>query len=205
LPWLMRRKLVWLDRKGHELGTLGEIGGYGDVRISPDGRKAAVTLRDPSHGQNQDVWVLDASRGTASRITAERTDEFDPAWFPDGERLVYVSDHAGFYDLYERPAGGGVEKVLIRTKLDKILPTVSPDGRHLLYSVSDGPTFARVLSPLFGGGDSRRLTGDSRFSEEHPAISPDGRWTAFDSSESGQKEVYVQPLSEGPKRQVSIG
>jgi len=205
LPWLMRRKLVWLDRKGRELGTLGEIGGYGDVRISPDGRKAAVTLRDPSHGQNQDVWVLDASRATASRITAERTDEFDPAWFPDGERLVYVSDHVGFYDLYERPAGGGAEKVLIRTKQDKILPTVSPDGRYLLYSNSEGPNFARILAPLFGGGNSRRLTGDSRFSEEHPAMSPDGRWTAFDSSESGQREVYVQPLPEGSKRQVSIG
>jgi Tol biopolymer transport system component len=164
-----------------------------------------VALRDPSHGQNLDVWVLDASRGTGSRITAERTDEFDPAWFPDGERLAYVSDHVGFYDLYERPASGGTEKVLLQTKQDKVLPTVSPDGRQLLYSVSIGANFIRVLTPLSGGGDSRRLSGDSRSSEEHPEISPDGLWTAFDSSESGQKEVYVQPLTGGPKRQVSIG
>jgi Tol biopolymer transport system component len=205
LPWFMRRRLVWVDRKGRELGTLGEIGGYEDVRISPDGGKVAVALRDPSHGQNLDVWVLDAARGTGSRITAERTDEFDPAWFPDGERLVYVSDRLGFYDLYERPASGGPEKILARTKQDKILPTVSPDGRRLLYSTSEGATYARVLTPLSGGGDSLRLSGDSRFSEEHPEISPDGRWTAFDSSESGQREVYVQPLPGGPKRQVSIG
>jgi Tol biopolymer transport system component len=205
LPWFMRRRLVWVDRKGRELGILGEIGGYEDVRISPDGRKVAVSLRDPSHGQNLDVWVLDASRGTGARITAERTDEFDPAWFPDGERLVYVSDHGGFYDLYERPATGGVEKLLVRTKEDKVLPTVSADGRHLLYAVSEGPNFARVLAPLSGGGDSVRLSGDSRFSEEHPEISPDGRSTAFESSESGQREVYVQPLPVGPKRQVSVG
>ena len=113
LPWTGRRRLVWVDRKGRELGTLGEVGGYEDVRVSPDGRKVAVALRDPSHGQNEDVWVLDASRGTPTRITAERTDEFDPAWFPDGERLVYVSDHRGFYDLYERPASGGAEKTLV--------------------------------------------------------------------------------------------
>jgi eukaryotic-like serine/threonine-protein kinase len=205
LSWLMRRRLVWVDRKGRELGPLGEIGGYEDVRVSPNGAKVAVTLRDPSHGQNQDVWVLDASRGTASRVTSERTDEFDPAWFPDGERLVYVSDHLGFYNLYERPASGGAEKVLVRTTHDKILPTVSPDGRHLLVSVPEGPNFTRVQIPLSGAGEPVKLSADSRFSEEHPEISPDGRGTAFDSNESGQREVYVQPLPGGPKRQVSIG
>jgi eukaryotic-like serine/threonine-protein kinase len=205
LPWFLRRRLVWLDRKGRELGALGEIGGYEDVRISPGGQKVAVALRDPAHGQNQDVWVLDSSRGTGSRITSERTDEFDPAWFPDGERLVYVSDHAGFYDLYERPATGGAEKIVVRTKQDKILPTVSPDGRHLLMNIPEGSKYTRVLTALPGGVDSRHLSGESRFSEEHAEISPDGRWTAFDSGESGQKEVYIQPLPEGPKRQVSIG
>ncbi|MFY9551101.1 MAG: hypothetical protein WAU32_08130, partial [Thermoanaerobaculia bacterium] len=139
------------------------------------------------------------------RITSERTDEFNPAWFPDGERLVYVSDRVGFYDIYERPASGGAEKILIRTKHDKILPTVLPDGRHLLMGITEGPNYTRVLTPLSGVGDSLRLSANSQFSEEHPEVSPDGRWTAFDSSESGQREVYVQPLPEGPKRQVSIG
>ncbi len=205
LTWYERRRLVWVDRKGREVGTLGDVGGYEDVRVSPDGSKVAVTMRDPSRGENQDVWVIDALRGTASRITAERTDEFDPAWFPNGGRLVYVSDHLGFYDLYERPAEGGAETPLVRTKQDKILPTVSPDGRYLLMSVSEGPGYARVLAPLSGSSGSLRLSGDTRFSEEHPEMSPDGRWTAFDSSESGQSEVYVQPLSGGAKRQVSIG
>jgi len=204
LPWSLRRRLVWVDRKGSELGTLGEIGGYEDVRISPDGQRVAVALRDPAHGQNEDVWVLDASRGTGARVTSERTDEFDPAWFPDGERLVYVSDHVGFYDLYERPASGGAEKILSRTKEDKILPTVSPDGRSLLMSVPERGSYTRVLTDI-PGGNSRRLSGDSRFSEEHAVFSPDGRWTAFDSGESGQREVYVQPLPDGAKRQVSVG
>ena len=204
LPWSMRRRLVWVDRKGRELGTLGDVGGYEDVRLSPDGRRVAVTLRDASHGQNEDVWVMDSARGTATRITAERTDEFGAAWFPDGERLAYVSDHAGFYDLYERPASGGPEKTLVRTKQDKIFPTMSPDGKSILYAASEGANYARILKPLADGGEPARL-GDSRFSEEHPAISPDGRWTAFDSSESGRREVYVQRVAGGPKRQVSVG
>jgi len=205
VTWLGRRRLVWVNRKGRELGDLGPVGGYSDVRISPDGQRVAVASRDPAHGQNQDIWILDAARGTSSRVTSEASEEFNPGWSPDGERLFYVSSRVGFYDIYERPASGGAEAVVARTKQDKILPTVSPDGRHLLVSVSEGGIFTRVLLPLSGTGDAVRLSADSRSSEQHPAFSPDGRWTAFDSDESGPREVYVQPLPSGPKRQVSIG
>ena len=205
VTWLGRRRLVWLDRKGRELGTLGEVGGYSDVRLSPDGGRAAVALRDPEHGENQDVWVFDVARGTGSRITSEPTEEFNPAWFPDGERLLYASDRAGFYDLYERPAAGGPEKVLIRTRRDKTMATISPDGAHVLASAPEDGMYRRILVPLSGGGAAVTLGGGGAgFSEEHPAFSPDGRWTAFDSNESGSREVYVQPLPDGPKRQISI-
>jgi eukaryotic-like serine/threonine-protein kinase len=204
LTWLANRRLVWVDRKGRELGELGSVGDYSDVRISPDGRRAAVTIRDPLHGLNQDVWVLDASRGTRTRITFEGSEEFDPAWYPDGERLVYATSRAGFYDVHERPASGGPEKILLRTKQDKIAPTVSPDGRQLLVDVPESGNYLRYLAPLSGGAAWIRLSADSRFSEEHPELSPDGRWMAFDSNESGPREVYVQSLPEGPKRQVSI-
>ena len=102
-------------------------------------------------------------------------------------------------------ASGGAEKILVRTNQDKILPTVSTDGRDLLVATPEGGNFARFLLPLSGQGEPVRLSAASRFSEQHPAFSPDSRWTAFDSNESGQREVYVQPLPEGPKRQVSIG
>ena len=200
-----RNRLVWVDRKGRELGTLGAVGPYEDVRISPDGRRVAVAIRDSTQGQNIDVWVLDAARGTGTHVTAERSDEFNPAWFPDGDRLVYVSDRFGFYDLFERPASGGPEKILLRTKLDKILPIVSPDGRSLIYVATEGSRFSLFISPLSGQGDARRIGDVSRFSAEHSEISPGGRWIAFESSESGQREVYVQGLSGGPKRQVSVG
>jgi Tol biopolymer transport system component len=205
LTWLGRRRLVWVDRKGRELSSLGEVGGYTDVCISPDGRKVAVARRDPSHGQNQDVWVLDGSGGTGSRLTSEPNEEFNPAWFPDGEHLVYVSDRVGSFDLFERPADGGDEEVLVRSDRDKVLPTVSPDGRHLLVAAEEGGRFSRVLLPLSGKGEAVRLSSASRFSEQHPAFSPDGRFTAFDSDESGSREVYLQPFPGVEKRQISVG
>jgi Tol biopolymer transport system component len=176
-----------------------------DIRISPDGRRVAATKRDPSRGQNMDIWVLDAVRGTGSRITTERTDEFNPAWFPDGERLAYVSDHVGYYDLYERPVAGGPEKILVRSKEDKVLPTVSPDGRQLLFALAEGARFVRAMAPSSGSGEIRRLTGDVPSSQDHPEISPDGQWIAFESAESGQSEIYVEPVSGGSRRQISIG
>ncbi len=203
--WALRRRLAWVDRKGRELGSLGEVGGYTDVRISPDGRRVAVALRDPSHNHNEDIWVLDVSRGTAVRVTASPMDDFNPAWFPDGDRIAYVSDHFGFYNLFERPAGGGPEKVLVRSEEDKTVPTVLADGRHILVGVQASGVFSREIVDVADPRRPLRLGTGSGFSEEHPSISADGRWSAFDSIESGQREVYLQPVPDGPRRQVSIG
>jgi Tol biopolymer transport system component len=205
VSWALRRRLEWVDRKGREIGTLGGIAGYVDLRISPDGRRVAVAIRGPAHGGNGDIWVLDAVRGTPERITSEPTDEFNPAWFPDGERLAYVSDRWGAYNLFERPAAGGPEKLLIRSDRDKTFPSILPDGRHVLANLDDPPRYARVVLSLDDPKNVMRLGGGSPFSEEHPALSADGKWTAFDSLESGQREVYVQSLPAGPKSQVSVG
>jgi eukaryotic-like serine/threonine-protein kinase len=205
VSWALKRQLVWVDRKGREIGTLGEIAGFADVRISPDGRKVAVATRGPAHGGNADIWVLDAARGTPERVTSGPNDDFNPAWFPDGRRLAYVSDRFGWYNVFERPASGGPETLLIRSEQDKAFPSVLPDGRRLLLDAIETPRYVRLVMPLDDPKSVVRLSGDSPFSEEHPALSADGRWTAFDSLESGQREVYVQPLAGGPKRQVSVG
>jgi Tol biopolymer transport system component len=205
VSWSGRRRLVWVDRKGRELGSLGEVAAYLDVRISPDGRKVAVALRDPFHGRTGDVWVLDSARGIGIRITSEPTDDFNPAWFPDGDRIAYISDRFGFYNVFERPAGGGPEKLLVRSEQDKMFPTILPDGRRLLMDAIEGPRYVREIVSLDDPKSAVRLGADSRFSEEHPTVSADGRWTAFDSIESEQREVYLQPVPDGPKRQVSVG
>jgi Tol biopolymer transport system component len=207
LLWPQRKRLVWVDRSGRELGALGAIGNYEDVRLSPDGRRTAVAARDSGRGQNVDIWVLDTARGTGPRITTERTDEFDPVWYPDGQRIAYVSDHAGFYDLYDRPAEGGAERLLLQSKHDKVTPTISPDGRWLVYTVLQGGAGgpARYVAPTDRKGEERRLTGTAPFPEQHPEMSPDGAWCAFESTESGEQEVFIEPLPDGPKTQVSAG
>jgi len=204
LTWVGRRRLVWVDRKGREVGALGEVGDYTDVRISPEGQRVAVARRDASSGLNQDLWVLDVGRATSTRVTFDPSEEFDPAWYPDGRRLVYVTDHGGVYDVYETAASGGAPKLLLSSKKDKVLPKVSPDGRQLLVTVNEGAQSVSVLFPVSGQGQPVRLS-DGRFSEQHPEFSPDGRWVTFDSNESGAREVYVEPVPAGPRRQVSIG
>ncbi len=148
-------------------------------------------------------WTRRAERAPASPSSGRMSST------PRGFRTASVSSTSptgsAYYDLYERPAGGGAEKILLRTKQDKVLPTVSPDGRHLLVSIPVRGNHTRVLIPLPGPGDPVPLSAGTRFSEEHAEFSPDSRWTSFESGESGQREVYVQPLAGGPKRQVSIG
>jgi hypothetical protein len=205
LQWAPRRRLVWVDRRGRELGTVGDVAFYEDVRISPDGRRVAVARRDSQHGQNLDLWVYDVDRGTGTRLTSGRTDEFCPTWFPDGERLIYVSDRggSGFYDFYEHAVGGGTDRTLLSTKHDKVQPSLSRDGRVLLFAVAEDALYKMYAMPM--PGEPRLVGSASRFSEEHPEISPDGKWMAFDSNESGQREVYVAPVDGGPRVQVSVG
>ena len=204
--WFHEKKLVWVDRKGAELGTLGPVGDYGDVDISPDGRRIAVSMSDQARGQNVDVWVLDAERGQTSRLTSERTDEFRPLWFPDGRQLAYESDHLGFYDIYRRSADGGPEEAMLLDKHDKGIEDISADGRYALYtSATDGPRGDLWALPLSGKPDPIRLTQTPEFTEGTPRFSPDGRWIVFRSDETGRPEIYVQPFPSGPKKQISSG
>ena len=204
--WFHEKKLVWVDRKGAELGTLGPVGDYVDVAISPDGRRVAVSMSDAARGQNMDVWVLDAERGQTSRLTSDRTDEFKPVWFPDGRQVAYESDHLGFYDLYRRPAEGGPEEAVLLDKHDKGIEDISADGRYAVYSsATDGPRGDLWALPLSEKADPIRLTQTPEFTEGTARFSPDGRWIVFRSDESGRPEIYVQPFPRGPKRQVSAG
>src|SRR6185295_10027477 len=122
--WNHQKRLVSVDRKGRELGTLGEIGDYEEVVLSPDGRRAVVTRRNAAQGQNLDLWILDAVSGVASRLTSDRSDEFSPSWFPDGDRVNYITEHAGFYDFSAKAASGGSESVILQTRYDKTYPEV---------------------------------------------------------------------------------
>jgi hypothetical protein len=201
--WPHDRSLAWIDRAGTVVGTLGPVADYDGLVISPDGRRVAVSMRDPSRGQNLDVWVLDAATGTTSRVTSERSDEFHPVWTPDGRSLVYTSDRTGFYDLYRRPADGGAEEKILVTRWDKIGLDIAGNGTSVLFTGSPKGTSEDLWLQPLGGGEARQLMETDRFAERSARVSPNGRHVAFASDESGRTEIYVQPLAGGPRQRIS--
>jgi dipeptidyl aminopeptidase/acylaminoacyl peptidase len=202
--WNHQKRLVSVDRKGRELGTLGEVGDYEEVVISPDGTRVVVSRRDPAQGQNLDLWILDSISGVGSRLTSDRTDELSPSWFPDGEGVGYITEHAGFYDFSARPVSGGPERVLLQTKYDKVYPEISPDGRFLGYASAETGGFNDLaFLPLSGERRPTRLTSTIEFDESYLAFSPDSRWLAYQSDESGQAEVYVRRFPDGSGQRIS--
>ncbi len=202
--WNHQKRLVSVDRKGRELANLGDVGDYEEVVLSPDGRRAAVTKRDPTQGQNLDLWIVDAVTGVSSRFTSDRTDEFSPSWFPDGDRINYITEHAGFYDFSERAASGGPERVVFQSKYDKTYPEISPDGRFLVFSSSETGGFNDLAwVPLTGESRTASMNATAEFDETFVTFSPDSRWLTYQSDESGQTEVYVRRFPSGPGQRVS--
>ncbi|HYJ93225.1 MAG TPA: protein kinase, partial [Vicinamibacterales bacterium] len=126
-------QLVWLDREGRRLGTLGEPADYGDIVLSPDGRRAAVSVLDAAVN-TRDIWVFDISRGVRTRVTFDPSDDVAAAWSPDSTRLVFASNRAGHFDLYRKAAAGiGNDELIFQDESEKYPTAWSPDGRSVLY------------------------------------------------------------------------
>lgn len=196
-------ELVWYDRRGQSLGTLGAPAGYADTVVSPDGTRVLVSMRRGSTTAH-DLWVYDVGRGVGSRITFDDVRVLHGGvWSRDGMHVIYTAEREGRLQILQRRAdGAGTDTILLDDELDKEVASVSPDGRHLLYNVrrSGTPPTAWVL-PL-EGGDGKPFP----FSQPRaffPQISPDGHWVAYMSAESGRPEIYVAPFP-GPGRQVRV-
>jgi serine/threonine protein kinase len=197
-------ELVWFDRAGKELGSLGPPGEYSNPRLSPDGKSVVVERLDPQT-RKDDLWLIDSSRGIFSRFTFDTSGDFSPLYSPDGSRIVFASNRAGSEDLYQKASSGtGKEEVIFKSS-QAIYPTDwSRDGRFIVYS-SPGPKgdLDMWVLPLFGDGKPLPYL-QREFDETSGQFSPDGRWMAYVSNETGRNEVYVQSLpTTGGKRQVS--
>ena len=199
------RQLVWFDRSGKQISTLGPDGEYSDdPRISPDGTRVATKRVDPTT-RGADIWIFETSRGIGSRFTFDPARESDPVWSADGRRIFFSSNKAGIGDLYEKPASGtGSETLLLKSDLWKEPMDASPDGRWLAFQVADPRTKLDIwLLSLSGDRKATPLLA-SPFDENSARFSPDGRWLAYDSNETGNREVFVQPFPPtGEKWQVS--
>jgi len=202
--FLRSRELVWLDRSGKLLGKIGEPGDYTNPRLSPDGKRLAVAMRQAGTMAATDIWVLELARGAWTRLTFEPSNERTPIWTPDSTRLFYAASPRGLLDIYQTSVtGAGTAQPIVESDSDKFPSDCSPDGRFLTYS-----TFTRNSSwdvwvaPLDGGKPIPIAT--TPFVETQGKFSPDGRWFAWASDESGRFEVQVTSFPKrGGKWQVS--
>jgi len=183
------RELVWLDRSGKRLGTVGPAGDYSTPDLSPDEKRIAVSMREGSKADT-DIWLFDSGRAAWSRFTFDPANDRAPIWSPDGARILYASGSRGLLDLYEKPAGGAGEgRLVVGTAADKFPTDWSRDGRFIVYHTFGGKAWDLWTAPTGGGKASPFL--DSRFTEVQGTISADGRWMAYASDESGRFETYV--------------
>ena len=197
-----------VDRHGvrRQLPGLPERQSYGFPAVSPDGRKIALRMNPAGSGLAQmDVWVYELPAGPLTRLTFEPGSDDDPDWTPDGKRILFDSQREGGTTLWITPwdGSGKAERVLHRPK-NPDRTSWLPGGREFLFQehVGSGPYDIGIA--VLGQPDSVRMLLTSPFNESWPVASPDGRWLAYQSDESGRNEIYLRPLlGEGTRRQVS--
>ena len=202
-------QLVWMDRTGKELGTLGQTAVMCNPSLSPDGGRVAVDIIDEK-ANNVDIWLLSAKDGGTTRFTFEPQEEETAIWSRDGSKVAYrsnLSAPSAGVGLLVKPANGlGEEKTLVNYPgTDDVLPNSwSPDDQKILCTHNTPSGAFLELVPAAGGPAARFHKGSGN--ETTGAISPDGKWTAYASDESGNWEIYVTtfPGAEG-KWQVSRG
>jgi Tol biopolymer transport system component len=197
-------QLRWFDRSGKPLGDAGAAAEYRDVALSPDGSRLALTIVDAQKGR-EDVWVRHLARGVTSRLTFDDGNEINPVWSPDGERIAYASDRTGGFRVYTRLASGVGGEDSVATVGDGINgPTAwSRDGTTLAVRHLGANAWDIWLVPL-SPGVKPLLIVSTPFNDQWARFSPDGRWVAYQSTQSGRNEVYVQAASgAGGKWQVS--
>jgi Tol biopolymer transport system component/predicted Ser/Thr protein kinase len=194
-------RLAWFDRTGRELSQVGAPGIYIGPRLSPDGRKLAVSLIEQL-AVPPDVWVFDTSLGTSVRSTERAGPDLDPVFSPDGTRIFFAgSQGAGTWGIFETSTSGTAEpKAVLESPLSTMPTDISSDGRFLLYREFSADTRGDIkVLPLTG--ERRPFTFlASPFDEDAAMISPDGRWVAYVSEETGRKEVYVATFPQPTRR-----
>jgi Tol biopolymer transport system component len=178
-----KMSLVWVDREGRAQPASPGQGQYRDAALSPDGSKALV-----NHGP--ELWIHDFKRGTQSRLTFPGSVATSPTWSPDGNTVLFASDRGGDFDIYSQPADGSrPAELLLKRPYSQYPSSVGPDGTVAFAEAH--PVTGEDLWLLSPDGKTTPYRV-SRFFDSNLSFSPDGRWLAYDSDESGRREVYVE-------------
>ena len=193
-------RLHWITTSGEETPLALEPAPYVGLRVSPDGTRVAFDMNVGDAG-NRDIWVVDLGRTTLVRLTNDPAEENLPQWSRDGRRVLFGSNRSGNFDIYSQAAdGSGEARLEVAAPGTQILTGITPDGREVLVtenfrSIAVGDLDSHTLRPLLQGGVEYWL----------PAISPDGRWIAYESKESGDTvEIFLRPYPNVDDRREKI-
>jgi serine/threonine protein kinase len=203
-------RLIWYDRSGKLLGSTGQPSVYHDMRISPDGKRIAISQLDAKI-RNTDIWLSEIGREVWTRFTFDAAEERWPIWSPDGNTIVFRSVRKGRGDLYRRNASGaGSEELLYESNLWKDPSDWSRDGKFLAFHADDPKTRNDIwILPMDskGAGEERKpfVFLQTEFQEARAVFSPDGRWIAYQSNESGRDEIYIRPFLDPDVKPIPTG
>ena len=196
-------ELVWVDHEGRAGQVVGRPRlGLTDPAISPDGSKVAVVARE---NENADIWIQDLVRGTWSRVASEPQDEHAPRWSQSGDRLFYTREDQFFHNIMEVDVQGSGVPRSHAEGVEQSRFSISTDDRTVIFAVEKEGRVSLWSKNLEEETEPVRLTQGTSLSEGSPALSPDGRWLAYVSDESGDQEVFMRQFPEGGRKvQVSL-
>jgi len=198
-----KAELIWYDRKGKQLGTVGEAGVYIETSISPDESK--VAFADLNNAGTTDIWIYELARGIRTRFTTSGTNNRSPVWSPDGSALIYGSNrNSTAMSVYRQPVNtGGAPELLYQPNGPDVWVTDwSPDGQYATFSTASARWTIWIL-PLNGDHKPYAFM-PSEFNQRSARFSPDSHWIAYASDESGSNQVYVAAFPAGGRKwQVS--
>jgi eukaryotic-like serine/threonine-protein kinase len=187
-----RARLLWIHRSGEQVGELGGVAEYSQPRLSPRGDRVAFQLPDPQTG-NRDLWFIEIARGIMSRLTIHVANESNPVWSPDGRQLLFNSDRDGGTEMFpylktSMDPGSGESRQVSR---HAVTHDWTANGRWIVYEDTGD-----LIVGQAGGEPFNFLRTPA--SESYPRFSPDGKWIAYVSNESGRREVFVRPFAGEP-------
>jgi eukaryotic-like serine/threonine-protein kinase len=194
----LSRQLAWIGRDGQMQKTFTELGRYNQVKLSPDATKVVTSRTELETGNNADLWITDLTTETSTKLTFGGGANIQPVWSPDGRSIAWVGRRGDDGVLFRKPAdGSGGEEVLYRYPKNTVniqMSDWSPHHGQVLVYARGGDVFALPVGPASDASRQPITVVQSPTTEFGATISPDGRWVAYVSNETGRQEVYVQPF-----------
>ena len=190
------RQLTWYNRQGDVVGRPGERAPYGTMKVAPDGSKAVVVQTDPRQRGNADLWIVDLTSGASTRFTFDPGTDSQPVWSPDGRYVAWMSNRGGQWGFYRKAADGSGNDELLAAPKDISNLTDWTHNGFLIFTLG-GNLHALPVSPDASGNRTPVPAIQATGRERGGYVSPDNRWVAYMSNETGRDEIYVQPFTTG--------